>query len=210
MSLIDLTLNLDDADDSYSILSTPVLLKSFDAEYTGVIHDFSFSSMAGTYIDFPGHIKETDNGFDAVSYPIEKLYRRKATVIRLYRDSDSGGVTAEELQSAMLTDKLETPVLIINALGDKQFDEIDWRTVYLTLDAVEWMCAAGIEVIVSDIYESNDFEGVFLNLFKHDVSTVCFPVNLSELRESTCEVSIFPLKSPQAVQLPCRVIAECS
>jgi kynurenine formamidase len=208
MKLIDLTLDLDKADNSYEITSENVELKSLNTKYTGVIHNFAFSSMAGTYIDFPGHIKETDNGEDAVSYPLEKLYRRKATVIRLDREDGSGEVTSDELRAAAPISEMDTPVLVLNALGDKRFDDIKLRSVYLTLDAVEWICSSGVEIIISDIYESVPLEGVFLEFFKHNVSTVCFPINLSELTTPSCDITILPLKAPQAVQLPCRVMAE--
>jgi kynurenine formamidase len=207
MNYLDLTLNLDDADDSYKIVDELVPLKSANFEYTAVIHEFSFSSMAGTYIDFPTHIKETDNGDDAANYPIEKLYRRSATTARLDRKNGSGGVGVEELRKALPNGEIKTPVLIVNALGNKRFDDVEWRSVYFTLDAVEWICSSGIEIIISDIYESNNFEGVFINLFRSEISTVCFPVNLHKL-PVTCEVTILPLKAPKAVQLPCRVVAE--
>lgn len=206
--LIDLTLNLDEADDSYAATKEFVELHSSGTQYTGVIHKFSFSSMAGTYIDFPGHIKETDNGLDAANYSLEKLYRRAATVMRFDKEDGYGGVTAAELRSAIPSGKLETPVLILNVLGEKRFDDIELRSVYLTLDAVKWICDSGIEIIISDIYESLSLDGVFLKFFENNVSTVCFPVNLHKLTTERCLVSIMPLKAPGAVQLPCRVVAE--
>jgi len=80
-------------------------LKSANTSYTGLIYDLSLSSMAGSYIDFPGHIKETDNGENAENYSVERLYRRDATVVHLNRESNSGGVTAEDLQIACSSSK---------------------------------------------------------------------------------------------------------
>lgn len=209
MKIIDLTLNLDEADDSLSIITSEIDLKSQNTEYTGLIHDFSFSSMAGTYIDFPGHIKETDNGEDAANYPLEKLFRQRATVIRLDRGNNSGEVTKKELIAAAPNGGVNTPVLIINALGERRFDDIDERSVFLSMEAVDWICSLGINIIISDIYESTDLEGVFLKLFENNISTVCCPVNLHNLTRSDCEVTILTLKAPKAVQIPCRILAIC-
>jgi kynurenine formamidase len=204
--MIDLTLNLNEGNNSLNVVTHGVNLKSQNTEYTGVIHDFSFNSMTGTYIDFPGHIKETDNGDDAENYPLEKLYRRKATVIRFDKESESGGVSKEEF-IATVPNGVDTPILVINALGSKRFDAITERSVFLTMEAVEWICSLGIEIIISDIYESTALEGVFLKLFENNISTVCFPVNLHKLALYDYEITILPLKIPKAVQIPCRVMA---
>lgn len=134
MRIIDLTFsvtenNIHEPAGGAEYSCTEVALKSARSSYTGIIYDFSISSMDGTYIDFPGHIKETDNGDDAENYPVEKLYRRDATVIHLDRESDSGAVTAEELQAAFPSPSIKTPVLIVNALGKRRFDDIKMRSV---------------------------------------------------------------------------------
>ena len=185
-----------------------IRLKSPGVEYTGVVYEFTLSSMAGTYIDFPGHIAETDDGQDAANYPLEKLYRRRALVIRLDRQDNSGGVTATELASACQAEIRNGDALIVNALGDRQFYEINERSVFFEQDAVEWIIGQGVELLVSDIYESKALAGVFYKLFQARISTVCLPVNLNRLTVPEIKLTVMPLPVRGITQIPCRVVAE--
>ena len=185
-------------------------LKSPGIEYTGIVYEFSMSSMAGTYIDFPGHIAETDDGQDAANYPLEKLYRRRAVVIRLDRLDNSGGVTAMELASACPAKIRPGDALIVNALGKRQFYEINGRSVFFEMDAVEWIIAQKVELLVSDIYESKALAGVFYKLFKAGISTVCLPVNMNKLTVPELKLTVMPLPVRGVTQIPCRVVAEIS
>ncbi|MDA0746669.1 MAG: cyclase family protein [bacterium] len=174
--------------------------------YTGMIYHFQHDSMLGTYIDFPGHIKETDDGLDAATYPLEKLYRTRATILHLDRTDGSGAVTAAELESAC-----PGPVgnaLVINALGKRRFDDIEERSVYLTTDAVQWIVQTGIHLLVSDIYESQELHGVFPALFKNNIATVCYPINLHRLTVPHVTLTVLPVRFPTITQLPCRIVAE--
>jgi kynurenine formamidase len=176
--------------------------------YTAMIYHFRHDSMAGTYIDFPGHIKEADDGLDAVSYPLEGLYRVPAAVIHLDRASGSGRIGAAELAGAC--PRLDRPgALILNALGTRRFDEIAERSVYLGRDAVRWIADAGFHLLVSDVFESNtDPQQVFNTLFARRVSTVCHPVNLHRVDRPAARLTALPLCFAGATQLPCRVVAE--
>ncbi len=185
-----------------------VSLKSPGVEYTGVVYEFTMSSMAGTYLDFPGHIAETDDGQDAANYPLEKLYRRRAVVIRLDRQDNSGGVTATELARTCPAEIRKGDALIVNALGDRQFYEINERSVFFGQDAVEWIIGQGVELLVSDIYESKALAGVFYKLFQAGISTVCLPVNLNRLTVPEIKLTVMPLPVRGITQIPCRVVAE--
>lgn len=188
-------------------LEKKVIRQDDGQSYVAMIYNFRHDSMVGTYLDFPGHIKDTDDGTDAANYPIEKLYRVEATVIRLNRESGSGGVTAEELRAAAPA-PIKGGGLVINALGKKGFDAIDFRSVYLTADAVQWIAGQGVHLFVSDIYESKGLHGVFGDFFRRRVLTVCRPVNLDKL--TTPRVRLTALCAPYTgvTQLPCRLVAE--
>jgi kynurenine formamidase len=176
--------------------------------YTAMIYHYRHNSMAGTYIDFPGHIKETDDGLDAITYPLEKLYRVKAAVIHLNRQSGSGRIGAQELAAAC--PPLNGAVaLILNALGKRRFDEIVERSVYLGKDSVEWIVDAGFHLLVSDVFESNtDPQQVFNMLFARRVSTVCCPINLHQIKQPIVRLTALPLRFTNATQLPCRAVVE--
>ena len=212
MKIIDLTRQMHDTlfVDIPKTEVTEVLLQSADITYTGVVYDFSYNSMAGTYIDFPGHIKECDDGNNAGNYPVEKLYRQTADVIQLDRISNSGGVTANELKTALQSPQVGNKTLIINALGKLDSGSIERRSVFLNTSAVEWIIEQGYEILISDIYESKNIAGVFYKLFQAGIITVCEPVNLYKLKNQKVKISIFPLRHTGITQLPCRVIAEIS
>lgn len=207
MKLIDLTSEPGKtAEGRLNVERRDLHLQSPGVEYTGVIYEFKMSSMAGTYIDFPGHIAETDDGRDAFNYPLEKLYRRRAAVIRL--DRRVGGVTASELAAACPVKIRSGDALIVNALGDRQFYEVGHRSVFFEMDAVEWIIEQGVELLVSDIYESQALLGVFLKLFKAGISTVCCPVDLDKLEGAEVKLTLMPLPVRGVTQIPCRLVAE--
>lgn len=209
MRLIDLTLPAQETQDGEPtcVLEERSLLAG-DLPYTGMVYHFKHDSMIGTYIDFPGHIKETDDGLDSVTYPLEKIYRVNATVIHLDRATGSGKVTADELATACPNGKTGG-ALILNALGKRRFDDIQERSVYIARDAVRWIIDSGFHLLVSDIYESDDDpQRVFNDLFAHGVSTVCLPINLHQIDRSTVNLTVLPLRFGGATQLPCRVLVE--
>jgi len=212
MSLLDLSLSVDESQNLSNVKTSydrrEVHISSNGTSYTGVIYDFTFGSMAGTYIDFPGHIAETDDGNDSSTYPIESLYRLDCVAAKLDRQSGSGGVGADELRSSIRGEINGCRALVVNALGGKRFDEIADRSVWLEKSAVDWICESGVSLLVSDIYESEALHGVFYDLFASRVSTVCYPVNLHLLPSSPFKISAFPLRMRGVTQLPCRVIAE--
>lgn len=210
MKIIDLSLPVMEKKgrEGFSAALVGKIISSNGVRYTGIMYDLTLGSMAGTYIDFPGHIKETDDGFDALNYPVEKLYRVESAVIHLDRESNSGAVSRDDLKNACGKGKISEGALIINALGKKRFNEVDERSVYLSSDAVQWIIESGIHLLVSDIYESRKLHGVFYDLFKAGISTVCCPVNLHLIESPHCRLSVLapPLKG--ITQVPCRIIAE--
>ena len=209
MTLVDLTLPITTASTGQPaacLEKWPIV--AGDDSYTANVYSFAHDSMAGTYIDFPGHVEHTDDGQDASTYPLEELYRLSAEVIHLNREDGSGLVSAEELAEAG-GDSGPARALVINALGDRRFDEIRSRSVYLGRGAVDWIIQKGVHLLVSDIYESDDApQGVFPALFGAGISTVCNPVNLHLLRGRGIRITALPLKFPTVTQLPCRLLAE--
>lgn len=207
--LIDLTLPVKYNPKTMST-SEKHIVQEDGTEYDGIIHEFSFNSMTGTYIDFPGHIAGYEDGTDAASYKLEKLYQVKTVLIKLDRDCSSGKVCKEELLTSVNInlEKEKPGAIIINALGSKRFDEIRERSVWLSIEAAKWLISLGIHLIISDIYESAGIHGVFGTFFKAGVSTVCCPVNLDKISKNIFTVTCLPAKFEKCQQLPCRLIAE--
>ncbi len=201
MELIDLTFESGVEAEEYRMN-----LQSPGIEYTGLCYNFKMNSMAGTYIDFPGHIAETYDGQDSKNYPLEKLYRRNAKVIHLNRTT--GAVSGKDLADNCQCKINKGDALIINALGTLRFDDVPERSVYLDKSAVDWIIAQGVELLISDIYESTELIGVFYYLFKAGISTICSPVNMDKLTVPEVKITILSLPVEGVVQIPCRVIAE--
>ena len=208
MKLIDLSLPMPSRQEGReTVVSRTLKIGSADKAYHALVYDFVFGSMAGTYIDLPGHIVETDDGGDSLNFPPEKLFRVKSAVIHLDKIDGDGPVSSEELEAACGRNKT-VPALVINALGRKRFDEIEERSVYLAQDAVSWIIARGVRLLVSDIYESKAIEGVFYRLFDAGTATVCHPVNLHLLKAGQSRITVFFLPFAGATQVPCRLVAE--
>lgn len=209
MKLIDLTLEMPVREErKKTVKSFERRYKYEKGIYTAVQHVFSFGSTIGTYIDFPGHVKEADDGLRAIDYPVEKLFRVKTAVIHLDRKSKSGAVSAADLAAA--APKLNgCKAIVLNALGKRRFDGIKARSVWLTPDAGEWLASKGIHLFVSDIYEREpDFTGIFAILFKAGISTVCWPVNLHKLTSPYVELTALPIRFKDVTQVQCRIVAE--
>ena len=206
MAYADLTADFRGRKVEPEIVSREVPLKSDKTEYTGVVYNISTSTMMGSYIDFPGHIKETDDGVNGANCDLADFTGMSATVIHLDRAGEPGGVSAEDLEKAC-GGVPDTQAVIINALGSVGSFDIPPRSVYLTLDAVEWLKATPCRLLVSDIYESTALEGVFLKLFEAGISTVCEPANLHKLPSGKVKLTVHFAKIP-ITQLPCTLVAE--
>lgn len=203
MKIVDLTRWETPGADAVTTSTREVHLVSGRTAYHGVVHDFELPSMFGTYIDFPGHIRETDDGVRSEEFPL--IYRRPARVLRLA--CEAGPVTADDLAAAA-GGPVAAEILIVNALGRRNPAELPPRSVYLDAGAVEWIIGTGCRLLVSDVYESVRLEGVFLRLFAAGISTVCEPVKLYELTAPTVELTVLYPPIAGATQIPCRMLAE--
>lgn len=208
MKLIDLSLPMPSRQEGKeTVVSRTLKIGPADKAYHALVYDFAYGSMAGSYIDLPGHIVETDDGADGLNVPPEKLFRVKTAVIHLDKNNGDGPVSSEELEAACGR-KGPASALVINALGRKRFDEIEERSVYLARDAVSWIIARGVRLLVSDIYESKAIEGVFYRLFAGGIATVCHAVNLHLLKPDEARITVSFLPFSNTTQIPCRIVAE--
>ena len=184
------------------------LKKRVHPTYTSQVYYFSHWSNVGTYVDFPGHVIESDDGFHAENYPAEKLYRLEAPVIHLDRKSGSGRIDLDELQDHCPEDD-SGAAIVINGLGNRQFFQVERRGVNLSIECARWIIEKGFHLVVSDVYDNVDYsEGVLLELFKHGVTIVGRPINLDKITATKAYITALPVRYPGVTQLPCRVVAE--
>lgn len=208
MVLFDLTYPIPAEENGHSTVTEeewPLVLEG--RACTGRVYHFTHWSMSGTYLDLPGHLKETDDGQTAEDYPLERLYEVPAVVAHLPRAGAPGKIRAAELEAAC-PERPQGGALVIHALGSRQFHEMEnLQAVALTREAVEWIADRGVHLLVSDVYEhETEKEGVFLHLFHAGIATVCLPVNLQVLPERV-RLTVLAPRYPRATQFPCRVVA---
>jgi kynurenine formamidase len=208
MRLIDLTYSIPAEEDGHPTV-TPVErpLDLDGVPCTALLYEFTHGGMVGSYLDLPGHVRETDDGLTAATYPLEKLYEVPAVVAHLPRAGAPGKITAAELQAACPV-LPQGGALVVHALGPQSFWEMDpGQSVALTREACQWMGERGLHLLVSDVYEHRtEKEGVFLHLFRAGIATVCLPVNLGELPDRV-KLTVLAPRYPLATQFPCRVVA---
>lgn len=207
MAQIDLTMDFLGERFAPEIRREEKKLQSGLVSYTGVVYTMTHDGMSGTYIDFPGHIAETDNGLYADNCPLERVFRVPASVIHLSKKSGDGAVSGAELEEAF-GGKIHTDALIINALGKLNPLEMAKRSVFLDDSAIQWIIDSKCRLLVSDIYESEALHGVFLKLFSAGITTVCLPVNLAALTAKEVLLTALFARMPGVTQLPCRLVAE--
>ncbi len=208
MRLWDLTYPIPEEENGHPTVTLeewPLVMEGQPA--TGMVYRFTHWSMSGTYLDLPGHLKESDDGATAENYPLERLYEVPAVVAHLPRAGAPGKISVAELAEACP----EPPTggaLVVHALGERQFHEMqNVQVVALTREAVAWMAERGIHLLVSDVYEHHEEkEAVFLHLFRAGIATVCCPVNLQAL-PGRVRLTVLAPRYPGATQFPCRVVA---
>ena len=206
MSLIDLTCAFP-SESSGKVRLTEIPLKSAKTAYTGMVYDLEFNSMDGSYLDLPGHIRETDDGQRSDNLDPALFYRVPCSVIHLNRGNRGGAVSGTDLEQAFGS-RVNTPALMINALGSLEPHDIELRSVWLDFSALDWMISCGIRLLVSDIFESQALEGVFLKLFQAGISTVCEPRGMSKVKSKVVELTVMFPKYPGLTQFPCRILAD--
>ena len=75
-------------------------------------------------------------------------------------------------------------------------------------NAIEWIIATGVKLLVADVYESRALHGVFPALFDAGISTVCCAINLHHVTAPEVRLTVLPVRMSGVTQLPCRVVAE--
>lgn len=206
MRIVDLTLPVGSPGDKTPehetyILKLPIKGNTHD----GVCHRFQWHSMTGTYIDFPGHIAEFEDGADAANYPIEKLFMVDTTFIRLDRAGKGREITAEELEATGV--EVTGDALFIHARSETPWYESPEDIPYYGPSAIEWIVSQDIHLFLSDVYEKHpDQQGIFVELFRHGISCVCCMVNLSQVSQQQVRVCAIPILAKGAKQVPCRLL----
>ena len=175
--------------------------------YTGVIYDFSLSSMSGTYLDFPGHIEEFDDGRNAANYPLKKLFLVETTVIRLKRKGLPREIDGKELEDAGIAVKTPGLLIKVDHWNLASPEEIAQAPFY-GKSAIRWVVSKRINLFISNVYENHaDRQGIFVEFFRAGITCVCVPANLDRITRERIRICAIPLKISGAVQLPCRLLA---
>jgi kynurenine formamidase len=177
--------------------------------YQGVLYHLNLNGMSGTYLDFPGHIEEFEDNTHAGNYPLDKLCMLDTTLIRLEKDySQNREITAADLQAVWVEPRGE--VLILHTLGDKNDSDFNLDTIpYFGQSAITWLMDKllqyNIKIFAADVYEKRpDLQGIFVELFKNHIFTICCMRHLNQLQETYAKSCIAPLIMDDVTQIPCR------
>lgn len=148
MALIDLT------EDIVNGVTTSLLpVRMPERQYQGVIHTFSLSSMAGTYLDLPAHIREFDDGVDMAQYSLDKLWMVPATFIRLRREGRDKEIAAAELEAAQVPVKGKALIVDSGWNAVLRRDPKAPDRYFYGKDAIRWIVDRDIHLFISDVYE---------------------------------------------------------
>ncbi|MFA5646251.1 MAG: hypothetical protein WDA18_07860 [Candidatus Ratteibacteria bacterium] len=175
---------------------------------TGICHSFSFDGMSGTYIDFPGHIRECDNGIHAGNISIEPLLSMETTLIRLTLPLGKREITRKDLESTGV--KVRGRALIVHVLGSYDDEDFPVKTLpYFSSDTFSFFTESNIMIFASDVYENRGaggMTGIFEALFSAGILCICKLTNLHQIQGSYLTTSVLFNKHPGVVQLPCRFV----
>ena len=205
MRIVDLTRTIPAANGGRPTVERYLVPLSIQGgSYQGVCYRIAMNGMSGTYLDFPGHIECFDDGVHAGNARLADLVMAETTVIHLAVEEGRREVTAGDLEGAGI--EVRGAVLIVHALGEKSAADFTPDTIpYYGKSAIEWIVSKRIRVFASDIYENvRKQQGVFVELFRRGISTVCCPTSLQELRETYPRSCVVPLAMESVTQLPCR------
>lgn len=174
-----------------------------DLDFRAVIHRFSLSSMDGTYLDLPSHVRESGRPGGMAGFPARKLHLVDSSFIRLSREGLGPEIMAAELAPL---DSGAPGLVIYSGWLPRDWDSPEAH--FLGRSAVEWIIGRRTTLLVSDAYENRRRPwGVFAALFRAGIPCVCLPANLERLSRTRLKISALPLRLRGATQAPCRLVA---
>jgi len=173
-----------------------------------IIGEVTFSTHAGTHIEFPYHHWQT--GVGPADYPIENLIG-DAIVLDFSHKQDGQAITLAEVQAH--TGRIrEGDILFIRTDMDRLYRTPRWNEQpYLTEDALQWLLSFHPPVIGTDAagfeVPGTDYQPNHLAMFQRNVAMVESATNLAAVGDERVTVFILPLAIEGVEAVPVRIIA---
>lgn len=173
-----------------------------------IIGEVTFSTHAGTHIEFPYH--HWQDGVGPADYPIEKLIG-DAIVLDFSRKQDGEAITLPEVQAHAGRIR-EGDILFIRTDMDRFYRTPRWNEQpYLTEEALQWLLSFHPPVIGTDAagfeVPGTDYQPNHLAMFQRNVAMVESATNLAAVGDERVTVFILPLAIEGVEAVPVRIIA---
>jgi len=173
-----------------------------------IIGEVTFSTHAGTHIEFPYHHWQT--GVGPADYPIENLIG-DAIVLDFSHKQDGQAITLAEVQAHAGRIR-EGDILFIRTDMDRLYRTPRWNEQpYLTEDALQWLLSFHPPVIGTDAagfeVPGTDYQPNHLAMFQRNVAMVESATNLAAVGDERVTVFILPLAIEGVEAVPVRIIA---
>ena len=173
-------------------------------EYMGHIcwaYNVKIKSHTGSYFETPAHI------FKSKFYPFDlDINSLIFDCLTIKVNSFGRLITERILKDKCREIKKYNALLVVTGWNKKE-----GRHPYFSKDAGKWIARSGIKLLGADIpkYDSGFInpEGMFIDIFKKDISIIAGLNNMNKLPEGRCKLLVMPLLVKWVCTVPARVIA---
>lgn len=188
--------------------------------YICVSHRLECSASVGLHFEIASHcVPDPQNPRErlpkddvyAVDVPVSDLYEMPCAFIRLDRKGLDEPITPDELEAAGVPVHPGDALLVQTQETACRGGQPDWRYMYFSADAVDWIVSKRVRLFGSDVWEDHNntpryTTQLFLKLWKIGAWCLVYPNNLPEIRRSRLKLTVLPLPTRTTVTT-CRAVA---
>ena len=173
-----------------------------------VMGEVTFSTHAGTHIEFPIH--HWEGGAGPADFPVENLIG-EAVVLDFSHKKHGEAITLAEIQTHAGRIR-EGDIIFIRTDMDQYFYTDRCReNPYLAAEAMEWLVSLKPKVIGTDAagfeVPGTDYQPNHATMFRANIPMVEYATNLSEIENERMMVFILPLPIEGMDASPVRIVA---
>jgi arylformamidase len=178
------------------------------ADVRYVMGEVTFSTHAGTHIEFPFH--HGQGGPGPADFPIERLIG-EAVVLDFSHKAHQEAITLDEVKAHAARIRQGDIIFIRTDMDRHFYTDRCFEHPYLTAEAMEWLVAQKPKVVGTDAagfeVPGTDYQPNHQMLFRHNVPMVEFATNLAQIGEERALVFILPLPIDGMDASPVRIVA---
>jgi arylformamidase len=173
-----------------------------------VLSEATFSSHAGTHVEFPRHHWEP--GADAADFPLENLVG-EGIVLDMHHKKHGQAISLAEVK-AHASRIRPRDMLFIRTDMDQLWDTERWaEQPYLTTEAMDWLLTFHPKVIGTDAsgfeVPGTDYQPNHLSMFRNGIAMVESATNLAAIGDARVKLFILALPIEGLDACPVRILA---